>query len=401
MKKKILIALLILLGAAVLVIVILLGQGKLFQGALYNLRPIYSSCKIEGSNFTSDKTEDCEQFYEKFQAGYFPDGEYTIFAGYTDKKLNNNIIPIKIKGKEMACTFTENGYKPQVQTFDPATPTITQNAEENQEIPIREDGTVVKINYLKNDQIYHYDDNICEAGFKGFFMDKDKNQLGTVKLDYNGFINSRPATNEILITNKIYYTNINNQTIKQIYPGNAYLSINAFDGAIFKFTIPCSSLIPKVTLPTLSVNKDTSIEFNGLTEEYVKACGNRLYLGLQNTNKYDDVQKIENLQLNGENPIYNLKLQDIYRLNDPNLIWPVTFKLNLHLRDRSDSNEIFTLGSGVLTVTDYASAENPNNSSTIPQTPLKNVAPIKDKMISPELQDTPEIKVKVRRAVLQ
>lgn len=382
----------IILTIAIVIVIILFGQGKLFQGALYNLRPIYSSCKIEGNNFNSDKTEDCEKFYEKFQEGYFPDGEYTIFAQYTDKKLNNNIIPIKIAGKNLTCNFLENGYKLQAQSFDPATPHITQKINTDTEIPVLENGTAIRINYLKNDQIYHYDDNICEAAFSGEIMDSNKNILGTVKLDTNGFINSRPNVNEILVTNQIYYTNEKNQNIKQMQPGNLYLSINPLAGQLFKFTIPCSSYIPKISLPTISTSTDLNLKFEGLTEDYMSACSNRLYLSLQNTNKYDDIQKIENLNLNGENPSYLLKLSEIDRLKDSNTVYPISFKINLHLRDRADNNQVFTLGSGILTVNSYK-AEQSNNSIN-----SADITPIKELPITAELQQTAEIRTKVRRS---
>ena len=356
MKKKILIGLCAILGlAAVIGLSIWAGGGKFFQGALYNIRPIYTACKIEGKNFSSNKLDDCEHFYEKFQKNQFPDGEYTVFTKYTDRQLAENIIPLKIDKGKLSCNFIENGYQPNVIIKDTQDTLSSQVLKANDTIPVGSNGLIVQLNYLKDQQKYFYDTNICEGAFSAKISDDSSSSIGTAKLDWNGFINSRPLVNEILLTEKVVVQNTTGQTMRKFKPGNVYAQLNAAPDLTFKFTIPCSESFPEVQIPNLETNKDVSIPFQGLTPAFLKVCGDRLYLSLQNSNRYDDVQNIQNLKLHPESQLasYHLKLNDLARLQQNDTTYPITFLVKLVLRDRSDSNEVFQLGQGALTITSY------------------------------------------------
>jgi hypothetical protein len=356
-KKNILLALLgvIVLGIVIAAIVILGGNGLLFQGALYNIRPIYSECRIEGKNFNSNQAVDCEAFYRKFQERSFPDGEYTVFAKYVDPRLSDNIIPLKIRGDHMECNFLENGYVPDFSVFPANNELATENIKERREIPVGSTGLVVQLNYQKNGNNYFYDTNICESAFRGTVLDSDKKDLGEVRLDFNGFINSRPLVNQILINDKPYYAGKEGEAVKEFQAGNIFLTLNAFPELLFKFSLPCSAQKIKVTIPMLETSKDLVIPFKGLTKDYLETCGSRLYIGLQNTNKYDDIQIFDDLNLKYKNgqATYRMKLDQINRVIDKDTKFPIIFKLSLHLRDRADSQDVLTLGSGILTVKSY------------------------------------------------
>ena len=361
LKKILLIILLLLLIGLVAFVVIVGGGGKFFQGALYNLRPIYRECRIEGQNYQSEQAEDCENFTTKLDSGVFPDGEYTIFAKYSDKLLPDNIIPVKIseKGKTLACTFLENNYLPEVSVFPVTDPLSIQRLKPDQETPVNSQGTVAQINYSKNDQTYFYDTNICERAFQSILYDNEKNILGTALMDHNGFINSRPLVNEVLISSSPYYTDKNGQAQKTFSAGNIFAGINFAPDILFKFTIPCSSEKPSVYIPSLETKKDVEIPFQGLNKNYLDTCGSRLYLSLQNTNRIDDIQIFDNLDLDSteDPPSYLMKLSQIARINAKDTTFPISFKISLHLRDRSDSSEVITLGNGLLTIPSYKPAK--------------------------------------------
>lgn len=383
MVKKTLLVILILLLIAVVAFVVMFGDGgKWLQGALYNLRPIYRECRIEGKNYQSDKIDDCELFSGKLDAMAFPDGEYTIFAKYSDKRLPDNIIPIKIsdKGTKLACTYLDNGYEPQIDVFTVNDTLSSQRLKTDQELPVNSQGSVVQINFVKNGQPYVYDTNICERAFEATIYDEEKNPLGTALMDHNGFINSRSLTNEILINTNPYYTDKTGKTEKNFQAGNIYASLNFAPDIMFKFTVPCSSEKASVYIPTLETQKDVIIPFQGLNDHYLKTCGSRLYISLQNTNRADDIQIFDNLDLDisEKMPSYLLRLSQIARVADQNAIFPISFKISLHLRDRSDSNEVTTLGTGLLTVNGYAPG-----SSTPPSTP-GNDGPIRNNTASPD-----------------
>ncbi len=377
MKKKILIGLGIILGLAVIIgIAIWTGGGQFFQGALYNIRPIYTSCKIEGKSYSSNELDDCEHFYEKFQKGQFPDGEYTIFTKYSDRKLTDNVIPVKIAKGKLSCNFIENGYQASVILTDPQYTLTSEYVKANDTVPVGSRGTIAKLNYSKDQQTYFYDTNICEAGFSAKIFDDSTSNIGNAKLDWNGFINSRPLVNEVLITDKVVAQNSTGQTLRKFQPGNVYAQLDAAPELTFKFTIPCSTSFPEVQIPNLETDKDVSIPFQGLTPAFLKVCGDRLYISLQNSTRYDDIQNIQNLKLSPESQLasYELKLDDIARLQHRETTYPITFLVKLLLRDRSDSNEVFQLGQGALTVTSYTMPV--VNTGSTPQAPATATSPV-------------------------
>lgn len=358
MLKKILLVILILLMFGVIAFVIIMGQGgKFFQGALYNLRPVYSECRIEGQNFQSSDATDCEDFINKLENGLFPDGEYTVFAKYADKRLPDNIIPVKISdgGNKMECTFLENGYQPEISVYPSTDPLSEEELQENQTTPLYEQGTVVSVKFRKNGQNYVYDTNICEKSLQATIYSDDKTVLGTALLDHNGFVNSRPLVHELLINNTPYYSDRDGNNVKDFPAGNLFVAFNFAPENFFKLTIPCSKEKISVYIPNIETSSNTLIPFDGLNRQFLKTCGPRLYLSLQNTNRADDIQIIDDLNLDpeAEKPAYALDLSRITRVTEQNATFPISFKISLHLRDRSDSTEIITLGSGLLTVKSY------------------------------------------------
>lgn len=369
MKKKTLIAIISGLGliTIVTIVVVLGGPGNLFQSALYNIRPIYSGCRIEGKNYNSEKTEDCEHFQEKLARQAFPDGEYTIFAKYSDKRLSDNVIPVKISGKTLDCSYLSNNYQPDFSIHDPSDPRSSQSIEPGQEIPMKDGGMILAMKYKKNGQTYYYDTNICESAFKVQLTDSKKTVLGSAQMDHNGFINSRPLTNEILINNTPYYQGESDQPVKVFQPGNIFLHFNASPDFSIKMTIPCSSSIPVTKVPTISTATTTPINFQGVSQEYFQTCGDRLYLSFQNANRYDDIENLNGtgFSFTGDGLTYLLDPSSLGRVMDKNAVFPLIFKVNLMLRDRSDSKEAFTLGSGLITITARAKTlESTQTSST-------------------------------------
>jgi len=385
-KKRILLIVLgVVVVGALVIIFVFGGAGKFFQGALYNIRPIYRECRIEGQNYNSNQSIDCEDFYKKFQSHTFPDGEYTISAKYVDQRLTDNLIPINIAGLDMQCTYLENGYTPNFTVYNPNNPGAAENIKDRQEVPVGTEGLVVQMNYQKDGQNYFYDTNICEYAFRGLVSDGDKKPLGEARLDYNDFIKSQSLVNAVQILDKPYYTDNSGNTVKDFNAGNFYLALSAAPDILFKFTLPCSAQKVSVEIPTLQTDKDMVIPFKGLTEQYLNNCGSRLYLGLQNTNRADDIQTISDLNLEYLDGIamYHLKLNQIGRVNDVNVIYPISFKVNLYERDRSDSQDVQNLGSGVLTIT----ANNNPPPSTADQTAAATTgaAPISDLQASTEV----------------
>lgn len=364
MKNKILLIIGIILAlAVVIVIAILAGTGGLFQGALYNLRPIYTSCHIEGNKstgeaFVSDNLDDCEHFHEKLQNNppFLDNGQYTISAKYTDKKLPANLIPISIKNHQLSCTYNESGYQPVVNIINPNDQLSSETVKSTDEIPVGSEGVIARINYSKDNQVYAYDTNICESAFQTTVYDANKVELGTAKLDTNGFINSRPLVNEVLITNAPYYLEKGGTTIKLFTPGNVYAILNAAPDLTFKFTIACSSNFPKATIPSVVTDSDTSLLFQGINEQFFNTCGSKLYLSFQNANRADDIQVLNQIKftpVDNNSVSYDLKLADLGSINIKNTKFPFTYTVNLHLRERSDSTDVQTLGSGVLTISNY------------------------------------------------
>ncbi len=339
----------------ILLTILIGGPSRLFQGALYNLRPIYSSCRIEGENYNSTKLADCENFHEYFLAHRFPDGEYTIFTKYADKKLSDNIIPVKIQGNQLSCDFLSNGYQPTFRTFNPLDTLTSQSLKPNDTVPVGSSGLVVELFYQKNGQQYFYDTNICESAFQASLKDNSAKELGTAKLDYNGFINSRPLVNQIFISDHPYYQKPNGENIKTLQPGNATLSLSPAPDITFKLTVPCSNFIPEVQLPNLEISGKTMLNIQGITPEYFNNCGSRLYLSFQNTNQASDIQAFNGIKWSYADGTISYDLDPIYlgRVTDPDTVFPISFKVSLHLRDRSDDKNVYTLGSGILTVTGH------------------------------------------------
>lgn len=359
-KKTILLIILGATVAVVLVIAIIMGlPGRFLQGALYNIRPIYTECRIEGKNYNSQALEDCEQFQKKFQEKAFPDGEYTIFTKYVSKALSENIIPIKIDGANLSCNYIDNGYIPKFTAIDPKNALSGQELKNNDEIPLGSNGLILQLNYQKNGQTYFYDTNICESAFRAKILDSGRVERGQAKMDFNGFINSRPLVNEILITDQPYFAGLDGKPNRNFQPGNIFLTLDAAPTITFKMIIPCSVGLPEVTIPNVEAKNVVNINFQGLPKDFLDICESKLYLSFQNTNRYEDIQVINNIDLvsNGNDAIYQLKVSDLARVVDPQTTFPISFKLSLHLRERSDSNEVFTLGDGVLTVSSYSPNE--------------------------------------------
>lgn len=400
-KKKIILSVLGIMVAVTIVAIMLIGDvGQYLRGALYNIRPIYSECRIESKNYNSDNKADCENFHQKFQNNEFPDGEYTIFAKYVDKALANNVIPVVIEGKTLSCPFTEKGYTPKISVTNPKVAISTEQLKENQEVPVGDNGLIVQLNYDKDGEKYFYDTNICEAAFSAEIADNAKQKMGNALLDHNGFFNSRGRVNEILIQNAPYYVGEDGKNKKQFKPGNIYATINAIPGYSFKFVIPCSYDAPQVEIPSIETDQDTTITFKGLDTEYLTNCGSKLYLSFQNTNEKSDIQILRNLEIKNREslPGYDLNLERLSRVTNTNTQFPISYKVSLHLRDRADVNTIVTLGSGVLTITGYTPEKTEENIETseneaieVPQTPQQTET-ITD--ISSETQKVPRVKVK-------
>lgn len=382
MFKKILLVILILMMLAVIAFIILMGGGaKFLQGALYNLRPVYNECRIEGKDFQSSDATDCEEFMQRLENKAFPDGEYTVFAKYADSRLPENIIPLRVSenGNTIECTYLENGYEPKISVAPLSDTLSTQQLGDTQETPIYEQGTVVTVNFRKNGKEYLYDTNICEKSLQATIYDRNKQELGKASLDRNGFINSRPLVHELLINNTPYYTSSEGQTVKDFRAGNIYTVFNFAPDLFFKLTIPCSREKVGVFIPALETNKDILIPFDGLEKDYLETCGSRLYLSLQNTNQADDIQIIDQLNIDpqSDKPTYLLKLDQLARVTDKDTTFPVSFKISLHLRDRSDSTEIITLGSSLLNITGYKAGQSTATPSASGAT--------SDKMASPDV----------------
>ena len=269
-KKQILTIGIVLAVISAIIVSILAGSGRLFQGALYNIRPIYTSCHIEGTlnsgtAYSSDNLDDCENFHKKLtdKTPLLKDGVYKITVTYTDKKIPENIIPISIINQQLSCTYLESGYTSVVDIMNPNNQLSVETVKSTDEIPVGSEGLIARINYAKDNHLYAYDTNICESAFQTTIYDNDKIVQGLARLDTNGFINSRPSVNEVLITNALYFTDKSGTTIKEFSPGNVYATLNASPDLTFKFTIPCSSNFPQATIPEVTTSTDSSLLFLG------------------------------------------------------------------------------------------------------------------------------------------
>ncbi len=236
------------------------------------------------------------------------------------------------------------------------------------EIPVGSEGLIARINYAKDNHLYAYDTNICESAFQTTIYDNDKIVQGLARLDTNGFINSRPSVNEVLITNALYFTDKSGTTIKEFSPGNVYATLNASPDLTFKFTIPCSSNFPQATIPEVTTSTDSSLLFLGLDSKFLQNCGDKLYLSFQNSNLYNDIQivgpPITLTQVTDNTAGYDLRLADLAGINSINSVFPFTYTVKLHLRDRSDSRDVQTLGTGILNIPKYTKTAGTSSSTT-------------------------------------
>ncbi len=364
MKKKLIISFIALVAVVSVVLIALFSDlsSKIFQGALYNVRPIYSSCKMEGANFNSTSLDTCENFHKNLLNKKYPDGEYTIFANYTDRGLGENIIPISIKNGRLACTYLENNYQPTITVYDANNQIISQTLDKNSVYPLGSANKVVQINFKKNNLNYFYDTNICESSLVGELTNENEELLGTVKLDTNGFINSRPLIHEILINNNsAYYQKDDGQYVKSITPGNTFLTLNFAPDIKFKLTIPCSNYLPKVKIPNFETKEALTLTFKGIDENYFKNCGNKLYLNFQNANKSSESQIFNEVKWDYQDDTLSMYLDPIYlgTISDPETKFPVTYIIRLMLRDRSDEQKAYSLGNGVLKFTGFVQKAKP------------------------------------------
>jgi hypothetical protein len=367
--------------------VVVSGFGKSVLETINKMKPIYRECRIEGKNFHSVQPSDCQNFDTKALNGEIPDGEYTVYTKYVNKALSDNIIPVKIENAQTSCAFIENGYTPSINAVYGKSETGPTAIKDNSEVPVGSDGIVLQINYYKNGLLYFYDTNICKSALHAEIRDADGNLLGEAGLNQKNFITSRPLVNEVLIGSKPYYEK-DGLPVEDFKAGNVFARISFAPGITFKLIIPCSAQKTYITMPSLEIDKSTLISFKGLNAEYITNCGSKLYLSLQNTERYDDVQVIDNLKLEPQNnsPIttYKLNLDQIDRVMDPNSAFPISFKMDLNLRDRSDSNQVFTLATSSLTVTGYTSGQDDATAD------LAGAAPSADPVIS-ESQSTGDL----------
>lgn len=364
MKKKLIISFIASIAIVAIILIALFSNlpSKIFQGALYNVRPIYNSCKIEGANFNSNTLDTCENFHQNLLNKKYPDGEYTIFATYTDRGLGENIIPISIKNGKLACTYLENNYQPTLTVYDANNQIISQTLDKDSIYPLGSANKVVQINFKKNNQNYFYDTNICESALVGELTNESEELLGTVKLDTNGFINSRPLVHEILLNNNsAYYQKDDGEYVKSISPGNTFLTLNFAPDIKFKLTIPCSNYLPNVKIPNLETNQAVNLTFRGIDPNYYQNCGNKLYLHFQNANNSNESQIFNEVKWNYEDETLSTYLDPIYigQISNPETKFPVIYKVNLMLRNRSDDQKAYNLGSGVLTFTGFVPKSKP------------------------------------------
>ncbi len=336
--------------------VVVSGLGKSLLEKFNSMKPIYRECRIEGRNFNSVQPSDCQNFDRKVQNGEIPDGEYSVYAKYANKSLSDNIIPVKIENGKTSCNFIDNGYVPSINAVYGKDDTGPIAVQEGSEIPVGSDGLIIQILYYKNSQRYFYDTNICKSALSAEITDADGNTMGKAGLNQKTFLSTRPLVNEIMINNKPSYEQ-NGEIVENFKAGNVFARFNFAPGISYKLTIPCSAQQTMIIIPNLETDKNIAIPFKGLNAEYVTTCGSKLYLTLQNTNRPDDIQTLEDIKLEFQNssPIatYKMYLDQIDLVIDPGTTFPISFQLNLNLKDRSDSTKIFTLASSVLTITGY------------------------------------------------
>ncbi|MGL5830555.1 MAG: hypothetical protein ACRCZE_00205 [Candidatus Altimarinota bacterium] len=359
---------LVFILAAALLIAYLAGSGNLLQGYLNFPRPIFESCKIN-SELVIDREIDCNNFDE--ERINLPDGEYILEATYVNKQLANEgktIIPLKIIGGETICTFLENDYSPYILISDvtnsvSAIETITSAKQINL-------GTVeklIKINFLKDGQISTFDQHICGNGIEGQIF-QENNLLGTVKLNKNGFLNTTNTVNEIRLNPaSLHYDN----GLKPTQPGQHFLSLNAYPDLKFQFDVACSASPETTNMSDQSIqttDENLVINLAGLSTNFFQKCSDKLYLSLQNESNYQNNYLLNNLTRfteEGQNYL-QLKLSDLPFLENPNTVFPYQAIVKLHLRERSDSIEIKTLGEFKLTINRKVSNKSiSQNSSTI------------------------------------
>lgn len=358
---------------AALLIAYLAGSGNLLQGYLNFPRPIFESCQIN-SDLVIERAIDCNNFDQERMN--LPDGQYTLSAVYVNKQLANEgktIIPLKITAGETTCNFLENGYTPYLQVSDvsnsvSALETITQPTT----ISLGSVEKLIKINFLKDGQISTFDQHICGNGIEGQILYNNQ-LLGNVKLNKNGFLNTTNTVNEIRLNPaSLYY----NENIKPTQPGVYFLTLNAYPDLKFQFEVACSANQETAQLENLSIQpnqENFTINLAGLSTEFFQQCSDKLYLSIQDQDIYKNNYYIINNSVryseNGQN-FLQIRLLDLPFLNNPQIQLPYQAKVKLHLRDRSDSTEVKTLGEFELTVANKIS----NKNQQAAQTPLFNLS---------------------------
>jgi hypothetical protein len=386
------------------------GVGQFFKDTYNKIKPIYRECRIEGKNFNSVQPSDCKNFSRKIKNQEIPDGEYNVFAKYIDRTYGDNIIPIQVKDHELSCTYLANGYTPVIDVFyntsgTGSSPVPLNQASQNGETPVGSDGLLVQINYQKNGELYFYDTNICEMALRSTIYDAEKKELGKTGFNAQNFIVKGPRYNQIMINNNPYFYR-DNQVIRNFKAGNIYAKINFFPDQFFKFTIPCSWQKITVITPDIETSKNLLIPFKGLNPEYITTCGSKLYLTLQNTNQKNDLQGFEDLQFENNDAgimTYKLPLQYIERVVDPETRFPVSFKLELRLADKSAAKGSPPLASSTITITGYnENIIDYNQNPLLPSTekPADDPAPdpILETEASPEIQQKPILSTETRPA---
>jgi len=166
------------------------------------------------------------------------------------------------------------------------------------------------------------------------------------------------------------------------------MTLNIAPEISFKFDIECTSKTPVVEIPNISIKDNALIKVKGLTPDYLKICGDKLYWSIQNTNKAEDLNQITLDTLDQQTYLVNLK--NIPSVIDKKAKFPISFLLKLHIKNRSDEKEIKTLGTGVLTVTNF----NPNKTSTVKLTENPTES---DKTTTSDSSVTSKPKIKVKK----
>ncbi len=326
--------------------------GNILQGYLNFPKPIYESCTITNQNGVKLNI-DCNNFDQERQK--LTDGNYIADVNYVNKQLGNNgesIVPFTIQNHESTCTFIENGYKPSISIRTGENVIISEKIINSPTtIDLGTTTQLLQINYIKNGKTSAFDQFLCGNGLEGIISNSSGQQLGTVTLNSNGFINTTNVVNQLrIIPQSFHYGN----NIKPIIPGNYYLSINIYPDLKFLYQVPCSSSYPKLSLADINTNNPAgtiTVPLTGLSPNWAKLCVNKIYLGFQNNNNASDQFQFNGiLSSNADNYSETFKLSDFPALQAKLITFPYQGKLSVFFRDRSDSNNVYTLGTTNLNV---------------------------------------------------